>query len=202
MGGELHGAQPERTPCAGLWLREQPRWASILGATEANGRWVLDGLEFPADPPTWVTDVIGDHAVLPYPDGLDTKAFSVGDARHVAVVRIPPVATPPCNTGGRVYERVSGRTIPVRDPTRLAKLFSSKETRRESARRLVRNGPLSPRYSEARLDLISMRRTSSSALASQPRRTTLTLAVGCSVSSSSSSWRKRSRQQSMILLGA
>ena len=131
----------------------------ILGATEANGRWVLDGLEFPADPPTWVTDVIGDHAVLPYPDGLDTKAFSVGDARHVAVVRIPPVATPPCNTGGRVYERVSGRTIPVRDPTRLANLFQQGDEARKRAEAssqraaisAIQRGPSRPNFDAAHI---------------------------------------------------
>ncbi|MGH2885863.1 MAG: hypothetical protein ACRDPA_24745, partial [Solirubrobacteraceae bacterium] len=105
----------------------------ILGAPQAGNGWELDGMEFPTDPTTWVTDVVGNGAVRPYPDGLDTKAFVVADRRHLAVVRILPIATPPCNTGGRVYERVSGQTIPVREPLRLAALFARGDEARQAA---------------------------------------------------------------------
>jgi hypothetical protein len=105
----------------------------ILGASESGGRWELDGLAFPADPPAWISEVVGNAGVTPYPDGLDTRAFPVDDGRYVAVVKVPPVATPPCNTGGRVFERVSGRTVPVREPLRLATLFEGGDQARRLA---------------------------------------------------------------------
>ena len=95
--------------------------------------WTLDGLAFPSDPTTWISEVVGNGGVNPYPDGLDTRAFRVAGDRLVAVVSIPPVSTPPCNTGGRVYERVSGRTIPVREPLRLAALFERGDQARIAA---------------------------------------------------------------------
>jgi hypothetical protein len=105
----------------------------ILGASETNAGWDLSGLSFPTDPPTWVSEVVGNGSVSPYPDGLDTRAFRVADDRWIAVTRIPPVATPPCNTAGRVYERVSGRTIPVTEPLRLASLFERGDQARARA---------------------------------------------------------------------
>ena len=95
----------------------------IIGADESGGLWSLDGVEFPDEPPLWISSVVGDGGVTPYPDGLDTRSFRRADGRYVAVVRIPPIATPPCNAHGTVYERVSGRTISVREPLRLAALF-------------------------------------------------------------------------------
>lgn len=95
----------------------------IIGADESDGAWSLDGVEFPDDPPLWISSVVGEGGVTPYPDGLDTRSFRRAEGRHVAVVRIPAIATPPCNTHGTVYERVSGRTISVREPLRLAALF-------------------------------------------------------------------------------
>ena len=40
------------------------------------------------------------------------------------MVWVPPTPTPPCNAHGTVYERVSGRTISVRESLRLAQLFA------------------------------------------------------------------------------
>jgi len=105
----------------------------ILGATEETGTWRLDGVAFPPDPPAWISDVIGNGTVTPYPDGLDTKAWPAGDGRHVAVVWIPPTPTPPCNTRGRVFERVSGKTVPVTEPLRLAALFDRGDAARKAA---------------------------------------------------------------------
>src|SRR5579862_7950671 len=87
----------------------------IIGASQGDDRtWTLDGVEFPNEPPTWVANVVGNGGVNPYPDGLDTRSFPTVDGGYVAVVRIPPSPTPPCNAHGAVYERVSGRTISVR----------------------------------------------------------------------------------------
>ena len=107
----------------------------IIGADESRGRWSLDGVGFPDEPPSWISSVIGNGGVTPYPDGLDTKSWSVDGARHVAVVWIPPTPTPPCNTHGTVYERVSGRTISVREPLRLATLFERGDAARQGAER-------------------------------------------------------------------
>ncbi|MGA2455671.1 MAG: RNA-binding domain-containing protein [Solirubrobacteraceae bacterium] len=96
--------------------------------------WTLGGAVFPnADPPNDVTNLIAGGGVSPYPDGLDVRAWQVADDLHVAVVRVPPVATPPANVKGTVYERVSGKTIPVRDPARLAALFGRGDSARANA---------------------------------------------------------------------
>jgi hypothetical protein len=105
----------------------------IIGADESRGVWGLNGVEFPDEPPLWISSVVGDQGVTPYPDGLDTKAWPRGDGRQVAVVWIPPTPTPPCNTHGTVYERVSGRTIPVQEPLRLAELFARGDQARKDA---------------------------------------------------------------------
>jgi hypothetical protein len=107
----------------------------ILGAKQRDdGTWSLDGLKFPnADPPDAITNILANGGVTPYPDGLDVRAFSLGDDKHVAVMRVPPAPAPPCNTGGTVYERVSGKTIPVTDPLRLAALFDRGDGARERA---------------------------------------------------------------------
>jgi hypothetical protein len=105
----------------------------IIGADESGGSWTLDGVEFPEEPPTWISNIVGNRGVNPYPDGLDTQPIPTSDGRHVAVVRIPPVATPPCNAHGTVYERVSGRTISVREPLRLAELFARGDQAKKDA---------------------------------------------------------------------
>ncbi|MGH2834143.1 MAG: AlbA family DNA-binding domain-containing protein, partial [Solirubrobacteraceae bacterium] len=77
----------------------------IIGAEEHNGSWVLDGTCFPGgDPPSAITDLLTNEGVRPYPVGLDVRPFNTGDGRHIAVIRVPPVATPPCMTKGTVYE--------------------------------------------------------------------------------------------------
>lgn len=95
----------------------------ILGAKRQGERWALDPLEFPEEPAPWINKLIRDGGVRPIPD-IDTRPFPAGNGRHVAVVRVDRVASPPCNARGTVYERVSGETIPVRDPQRLADLFA------------------------------------------------------------------------------
>jgi hypothetical protein len=52
---------------------------------------------------------------------------------HVAVVRVAPTPTPPCITNGTVYERLPGKTQTVRDPIRLADLFSRGDAARTNA---------------------------------------------------------------------
>jgi hypothetical protein len=129
----------------------------IIGASQASdGSWTLDGVAFPDEPPTWVANIIGEGGVNPYPEGLDVRSWPTSDGRQVAVVEVPPLAAPPCNTSGIVYERVSGRTITVRDPTRLAELFARGEDARrgaetvsaQAASGVLRIGTAHPLYQE------------------------------------------------------
>jgi hypothetical protein len=119
----------------------------ILGVQQgSDGAWTLDGVAFPnGDPPNAITDMLANGGVTPYPDGLEVNPFDVGDGKHVAVVRIPPVATPPCNTAGIVYERVSGKTIPVTDPMRLSALFGRGDAARRDAELKAERAALSVR---------------------------------------------------------
>jgi hypothetical protein len=108
----------------------------IIGADQAkNGTWTFEGLEPPAAGlPSQITDYLHNGGVEPFPEGLDVRTLDIDNGRQIAVVRIPPIATPPCNTRGTVYERVSGKTIPVKDPVRLNALFEQGARARERAR--------------------------------------------------------------------
>lgn len=65
---------------------------------------------------------------------FDPEAWKLDDGRFVFVIRINPVAEPPCMTPtGMVYERVSSETLPVKDPALLDKLFRRGEMARERA---------------------------------------------------------------------
>ena len=105
----------------------------ILGATEHGGAWTLDGVPFSHDPPAWISDVIGNGTVTPYPDGLDTKAWPVGHGR-LRRRRVDPADAHPALEHPRpVFERVSGKTVPVTEPLRLAALFDRGDAARKTA---------------------------------------------------------------------
>lgn len=109
----------------------------ILGASEANAGWQLDGVSIPNDdPPAWLHDV-AEGGLRPVPE-IAVKPWKLGDGSWVAVARVPPVDTPPCNSRGTVYERVAGKSIPVRDPQRLAQLYARGEAAHESAQAAAR----------------------------------------------------------------
>jgi hypothetical protein len=99
----------------------------ILGAREdAAGGWTVDGFEFPdGEPHRTITDYV--HGGLRPVPAYDVRAFDVGDGRHVAVVEVQPLDAGPCIDRGTVVERVSGSTRAVKDPARLAELFSRGE---------------------------------------------------------------------------
>lgn len=114
----------------------------VLGIQDPKqgGTWGLEGVVFPGgDAPDYVTNLIatGPARVTPYPDGLDVRALDVGDGKQIAVVAVPPVPVPPCMTGGAVFERVSGKTIHVEDPARLAALFGRGDAARGRAAQLA-----------------------------------------------------------------
>jgi hypothetical protein len=97
----------------------------ILGASQSRRKWDLDGVQVPDEPPTWVSSVV--HAGVRPAPAIDVRSFSVGSGRHVVLVYVPPLADPPCVVRGTVYERVPGRTIPVKDPQRLQDLYARGE---------------------------------------------------------------------------
>lgn len=110
----------------------------ILGASEEDGRWTLDGWPFPDDePPRWVTSCL-QEGVRPLPR-YDVRSFDVNYGRRVAVVEIDPLDAGPCIVRGTVYERVPGATIAVKDPQRLADLFSRGEQAHRRASEVAAN---------------------------------------------------------------
>jgi hypothetical protein len=105
----------------------------ILGADKIDGAWKANSVAFDGEPTTWLSDVIGDleRGVRPRPD-FDIRAWPA-DNGHVAVIRVRPTSTPPCIANGTVYERLPGKTPPVRDPVRLASLFGRGDEARRQA---------------------------------------------------------------------
>lgn len=106
----------------------------ILGAAKASdGKWQLRGVGFPDEARTWITDLIvdPDKGVRPRPD-FDINSWSAPNGELV-VVRVRPIATPPCMANGTVYERLPGKTQVVRDPLRLSDLFARGDAARKQA---------------------------------------------------------------------
>jgi hypothetical protein len=105
----------------------------IIGAERREGEWSLPGVVFrDAEPEKWLEDVI--RGLQPSPP-CRAAAWPRPADRHLAVIEIGRVAGAPCMTpGGMVYERVSGATLPVRDPAALARLFARGEQARAAAR--------------------------------------------------------------------
>jgi hypothetical protein len=135
--------------------REQPRPASLakaaggmanaiggfvlLGAVrDQAGVWTLPGATFSADEPgTWVTSVLNAR-LRPVPDA-EPNVFDREEGRKAVVVRVQPVAAPPCITSdGIVYLRVSGQTLPVTDQAVLADLLLRGRSAREGAEAAAR----------------------------------------------------------------
>jgi predicted HTH transcriptional regulator len=93
----------------------------LLGFEPVDDEWRTSGLDFPGgDPPVWISNVVR-TTLRPRPR-IDVRDWDVS-GRRAAVVRVDPVADPPCVTsGGQVFERVSGATVLVADPTELGRL--------------------------------------------------------------------------------
>jgi Putative DNA-binding domain len=95
----------------------------IVGATRSDGKWRLDGIPRPAEEPRlWVAQIL--EGLQPAPRFEVSDLFEMGDGRVAMVARVEPVAAPPCMTAqGRIYERVSGATVEVKDPGLLDRLI-------------------------------------------------------------------------------
>jgi hypothetical protein len=96
----------------------------------------VPGITRPADEPeVWVGQIL--RRLQPEPR-FAVKAWPRVDDKIAVVVRIEPAAVPPCMTPqGRVYERVTGETLPVEDPILLDKLFRRGENARARAAQLA-----------------------------------------------------------------
>lgn len=118
----------------------------ILGARKLDdGGWELPGLRFTADEPdVWIGQVL--RGLRPTPR-FDVKTWARSEGRVAAVILVEPVAESPCMTPqGRVYERVTGETLPVDDPALLDRLF------RRGADARARIAALAPRATERALE--------------------------------------------------
>jgi hypothetical protein len=105
----------------------------IVGATRSDGKWSLDGIPRPAEEPRlWLGQIF--RSLRPAPRFEISSLFELSDNRVAMVAMIDPVVAPPCMTAqGRIYERVSGETVEVRDPVLLDRLFRRGEHARSRA---------------------------------------------------------------------
>jgi hypothetical protein len=95
----------------------------LLGFEQDASKWKATGVDFPNnDAPVWIATIVR-NTLRPAPR-VDVRDWAAGGKR-AAVVQIQPVAEPPCITsGGQVFERVSGATVPVREPSDLRSLYA------------------------------------------------------------------------------
>lgn len=126
--------RPDSIRKAACGLANQIGGYVIIGAKwdKAAGRWTLPGIAAPDDQPElWLGKLL--RLLNPTPR-FDARAWTLDEGRIVAVVWVEQVEAPPCMTPrGHVYERVSGETLPVRDPAVLAALFERGRTARKRA---------------------------------------------------------------------
>lgn len=110
----------------------------IIGASRKDGKWRLDGIEAPTEEPKlWIGQIL--RRLQPVPRFEVSEAFEVADGKVAIVVKVEPVAVPPCMTpDGRVFERVSGETLPVEDPVLLDRLLRRGEHARGRAEHFAR----------------------------------------------------------------
>jgi hypothetical protein len=113
----------------------------ILGIEgDATVGWRVEGMELSADPELQVGQTIR-AGVRPTPPH-QLKSWRISGNRSVVIVQLDPVAVPPAITSqGQVYERVTGETVPVRDPARLATLFARGKTAEAEAEALAGRAP-------------------------------------------------------------
>ena len=133
-GAKVHPASVLRT-AAGFANSELGGYL-ILGATWADGAWILSGADLVPDVTAWLGSAVNRLSPRPH---HDAKTFTVeGTGARVVVLAIEPVSAPPCLTpDGGVFDRVVGQTVPVTDPGRLAALFARGDAAEQSVERAV-----------------------------------------------------------------
>jgi hypothetical protein len=130
--------RPDSIRKAACGLANQIGGYLILGARwdKRSKRWDLPGIAAPDDEPRlWLGKVL--RRLNPEPR-CDPRVWTLDDERIVAVVQVEPVDEAPCMTPqGRVYERVSGETLPVEDPALLDRLFRRGQAARDRAQQFA-----------------------------------------------------------------
>ena len=100
----------------------------VIGAERKEGDqgWVLTGLLPPdEDEVELAISKVIRTGVQPIP-AFRIKVWPTTDGRKAAVLWIPPIDRPPVITrDGRVFERTTGATEPVKDPALLSRLFEA-----------------------------------------------------------------------------
>lgn len=110
----------------------------VLGAARAGMReWQVGGWTPRDEPALWVENCVGSGGVSPMPS-IAIRTWRLNDdGAQLAVVAVRPVAVPPAVTSiGEVWQRVSGASKRVVDPTILRQLFErgrAAERRAEAA---------------------------------------------------------------------
>jgi hypothetical protein len=110
---------------------------------EPGRSWLLKGLAAPAE--SEIVLAVGKvmrDGLRPVPE-FRVRSWELESNRHVAVLWVRPVAEPPCLTrDGRAFVRTTGQTVPVTDPTELARLFAAGDKARADAEEWARRGAL------------------------------------------------------------
>lgn len=126
--------RPDSLRKAACGLANQLGGYVIVGAkwNSGAGKWTLPGISAPdEEPDLWIGKVLRGLRPVPH---HKTKPWTLPGGRVVMVVWIAPVAQTPCMTAqGRIYERVSGETLPVTDPALLARLTQRGEHAQQRA---------------------------------------------------------------------
>jgi hypothetical protein len=97
-----------------------------------GGAWSWPGVPMSEEPIAWVDQVVR-SGLDPVP-AFVPRVVGHGPRGPVVAIAIEPVAEPPCITAnGEVYERVSGRSIPVATSDALARLSARGDAARKRA---------------------------------------------------------------------
>lgn len=109
----------------------------IIGA-ERNKKgepgWTLDGLDPPEEQEAEMALSRNIRSGVQPAPPFRVKAWTVGAERKAAIVWVNPVDRPPSITrDGRVFERTTGETEPVRDSAMLSRLFAAGERAKNEA---------------------------------------------------------------------
>jgi hypothetical protein len=138
--GGIFAARIVRKAASGFGNSERGGFL-ILGINgDAASGWTVDGMRLSSQPELQVGQVLR-AGVRPIPNH-ELKSWQISPDHFVVVVRIEPVSVPPAITSqGQVYERVTGETVPVDDPGRLATLFERGRIAEQRAEELADAGP-------------------------------------------------------------